>query len=151
MARWLGIDHGVKRIGVAVGDTVSRIASPVELLLAGSVDVPARIAELAEEYAAVGVVVGWPLNADGSEGRQSRLAQRFAATVVDRTHLDVRLWDERLSSFQADRQLQGRLTRKKKKRRHDALAAAVMLRDFLALDGPDSAPRPLEPGQDSSG
>ena len=149
MARWLGIDHGVKRIGVAVGDTVSRIASPVELLLAGAVDVPARIAELAEEYAAVGVVVGWPLNADGSEGRQSRLAQRFAATVVDRTHLDVRLWDERLSSFQADRQLQGRLTRKKKKRRHDALAAAVMLGDFLALDGPDSAPRP--PGQDPSG
>jgi len=151
MARWLGIDHGVKRIGVAVGDTVSRIASPVELLLAGAVDVPARIAELAEEYAAVGVVVGWPLNADGSEGRQSRLAQRFAATVVDRTHLDVRLWDERLSSFQADRQLQGRLTRKKKKRRHDALAAAVMLGDFLALDGPDSAPRPPEPGQDPSG
>ncbi len=151
MARWLGIDHGVKRIGVAVGDTVSRIVSPVELLLAGVVDVPARIAELAEEYAAVGVVVGWPLNADGSEGRQSRLAQRFAAIVVGRTHLDVRLWDERLSSFQADQQLRGRLTRKKKKRRHDALAAAAMLGDFLALDGPDSAPRLQEPEQSPSG
>lgn len=140
MARWLGIDHGTKRIGVAVGETASGIATPVEQLSADAD--AARFAGLAAEYGAAGVVVGWPLNADGSEGRQGRLARKFAAALAEETHLDVRLWDERLSSFEADQRLRGHFTRRQKKSRHDAVAAAAFLGDFLARGGPESAPRP---------
>jgi putative Holliday junction resolvase len=146
MACWLGIDHGTKRIGVAVGRTAAGIASPVETLAVGEADAPGGIARIARDYEAVGVVVGWPLNADGSEGPQARLARQFAETLAEETHLDVRLWDERLSSFEADDRLKGRLTRSQKRRYQDSVAAAAFLADFLKGDGPDSAPRPSEIG-----
>ena len=140
MARWLGIDHGTKRIGIAVGDTSAGIATPLEQVDAAGPGAAERIGELASEYDVVGLVVGWPLNADGTEGRQSRLARRFAAALAARTRLDVRLWDERLSSFEADQRLKGRFTRGQKRRRHDAVAAAAFLEDFLRCGGPESAP-----------
>lgn len=147
MGRWLGIDHGTRRIGVAVGEPASAVATPVAQLSADE-QAPARIAELAEKYAVTAVVVGWPINADGSEGPQGRLARDFALALAESTRLDVRLWDERLSSFEADQRLRGRFTRAQKRRRHDAVAAAAMLGDFLARGGPASASRPeaLEEG-----
>lgn len=144
MSRWLGIDHGVKRIGVAVGDAAGAIVTPLEHLSAGDVDLAGRIAKLAAEYDAVGIVVGWPLLADDSEGPQARLARRFAADLAEQTGLDVRLWDERLSSFEADERMKGRYTRKQKRRRHDAVAAATILEDFFNGDGPASATRPAD-------
>ncbi len=144
MARWLGIDHGTRRVGIAVGDPEAPIVSPLEQAPAALGPLAERIRRLTVEYSAIGVVVGWPLNADGSEGRQGRLARRFAADLAEATGLDVRLWDERLSSFEADQRLKGAMTRKKKRRRHDALAAAAFLEDFLARGGPRSAPRPRE-------
>jgi len=142
MARWLGIDHGTKRMGVAVGEAGTGVASPVEQVPAGMPEAASRIRELAGRYDAAGAVVGWPLNADGSEGRQGRLARVFAVELARQTHLDVRLWDERLSSFEADQRLKAGLTRAQKKRRHDSVAAAAFLEDFLARGGPLSAPRP---------
>ena len=144
MARWLGIDHGTRRIGLAIGDAEAGIASPLEQAPLAMGPLAKRVRELAEEYAAVGVVVGWPINADGSEGPQGRLARRFAAKLAEATGLDIRLWDERLSSFEADQRLKGIFTRKQKRRRHDAVAAAEFLKDFLASNGPDLAPRPAE-------
>lgn len=144
MGRWLAIDHGRKRMGVAVGDSQHGIASPLEGLAATDPDTVGRIAQLAEEYQAAGVVVGWPLKADGTEGAQAKLARAFAAELGERTGLDVRLWDETLSSFEADQRLSGQLTRAKKKRRHDAVAAAAFLEDFLRSGGQRSAPRPGE-------
>ncbi len=146
MTRWIGIDHGTKRIGVAVGDAEGRIATPLEVLSASDVNFVERIKKTAAEYDAVGVVVGWPLLADDSEGPQARLARRFAANLAERTELDVRLWDERLSSFQADERLKGEFTRKQKKRRHDAVAAATILEDFFTGDGPASAHRAADLG-----
>ncbi len=142
MSRWIGIDHGTKRIGVAVGDADGRVSTPLEILSADDVGLVKRIKKIAAEYDAVGVVVGWPLLADDSEGPQARLARRFAADLAGRIGLDVRLWDERLSSFQADERLKGEFTRKQKKRRHDAVAAATILEDFFTGDGPASATRP---------
>ena len=142
MGRWLGIDHGTRRIGIAVGDAVSKIASPLEPPSTGHQEISDRVAALSKEYQARGVVVGWPINANGTEGRQGRLAREFAAALAERTGLDVRLWDERLSSFQADEHLKGQFTRKKKRRRHDAVAAAAILADFLAHNGPELAPTP---------
>ena len=144
MAHWLGIDHGTRRIGVAAGDAETRIATPVTQLAADEKDLHQRIAALASEYGACGVVVGWSINADGTEGAQGRLARRFAAELARSTGLDVRLWDEQLSSFEADDRLRGALTRAQKKRRHDAVAAAAFLADFVARGGPASAPRPAD-------
>lgn len=143
MGRWLGIDHGSKRIGVAAGTTEDQIASPLTMIQTGpGVDVAGRIRQLALEYDVVGIVVGFPLNMDDSEGPQAKLARQMAAELAEATGFDVRLWDERLSSFAADQLLAGKFTRKQKKARQDAVAAASMLADFLASSGPRRAMRP---------
>jgi len=146
MPRWLGIDPGEKRIGVAVGGTGVRIASPVGVVPAqprrAAID---RIRAYAGEYGATGLVVGWPLNMDGTEGPQARQARALAAELAGQTGLDVRLWDERLSSFAADQALAGLLTRDKRKARQDAVAAAAMLQEFLSSGGPETAPGPGDP------
>lgn len=145
--RWLGIDHGTKRIGLAVSDPSGQIASPLDIIPAEPLpQVFERVAELAREYEAGGVVVGWPLNMDDSEGPQGKMARLFAGQLASETGLDVRLWDERLSSCSADAKLAGLYTRKQKKARQDAVAAAAILQDFLAVDGGDSAPRPRDVG-----
>ncbi len=143
--RWVCIDHGTERLGVAAGGETDGIATPVEVIPAAPhADALDRIRQLAEAYGAGGIVVGWPLNMDDSEGPQGRLARAFAAELASATGLDVRLWDERLSSFAADRALAGTLTRKKRRARQDAVAAAEILQDFLSSGGPDAAPKPSE-------
>ena len=143
MACWLAIDPGTRRIGVAAGETSLGIASPLETVDAR--DRPcavARIAEIAREYRATGIVVGWPLNMDGTEGPQAEEARRLAQEIAAEVGLDVRLWDERLSSFTPDQALAGKLTRAKRRARQDAVAAGVILEDFLQRDGPACAPSP---------
>ena len=103
-----------------------------------------RIGELARQYRAEGIVVGLPLNMDGSEGPQAAAARQMAEQIAAALHLPVRLFDERLSSFAADQALAGKLTRAKKKARQDAVAAATMLGDFLAANDAPSVPRPGE-------
>ena len=144
MSCWLGIDHGTKRLGIAAGGR-DGIASPLAVISAQPADRAIdEIRKIASKYGASGIVVGWPLNMDDSEGPQGKLARQLACRLAEATKLDVRLWDERLSSFAADRILAGTGTRKKKKARQDAVAAATMLQDFLAVGGPESAPRPDE-------
>ncbi len=143
MGRWLGIDYGSRRIGIAAGDSDNRIASPLEVILAEPYHLAVeRIRKLAAEYTVAGIVVGWPLNMDDTEGPQGKLVRKIALELAASTGLDVRLWDERLSSFQADQELAGMFTRKKKKQRQDAHAAAAILSDFFASDGPSCAQRP---------
>jgi putative Holliday junction resolvase len=137
--RWLALDLGDKRTGVAVGDEESRIASPVEVIelpLAEGARGEAllrAIALAAREHGADGVVVGLPLNMeDASEGPQAKKARAFGDRVAQATGLEVRYQDERLTSAEADwRMAQSGLTRKQKKGRRDALAAAAMLEEFL--------------------
>jgi putative Holliday junction resolvase len=133
MSSWLGIDHGTKRIGVAVGDAASGIATPVEVVSAKPADAAvARIVQLAREYGVEGMVVGLPINMDGTEGPEAAAARQFAAAIEKAGAAQVHMFDERLSSFAADQLLAGRLTRKKRRARQDAIAAATMLTDFLA-------------------
>jgi len=140
MGLWLGIDPGTRRVGVAAGNTDDGIASPLTAVPAGRA--AEEIERLAAEYQAEGLVVGWPLNMGDTEGPQGRHARQFAAELARSTGRDVRLWDERLSSFAADQKLAGRLTAGKRKARRDALASAAMLEDFLARAGPRAAPTP---------
>jgi putative holliday junction resolvase len=147
MSRWLAIDPGDKRLGVAVGSTGEGIATPLDVIPAHPEDQAIRkILHYAREYQADGLVVGWPLNMDDTEGPQGKSARDMAVRLREQTGLDVRMWDERLSSFSADQALAGLWSRKKKKARQDAVAAAAILQDFLAQGGPDAAPRPEELG-----
>ncbi|MCE5277721.1 MAG: Holliday junction resolvase RuvX [Planctomycetaceae bacterium] len=140
---WLGVDHGDVRIGLAGGDAGRGIASPLKVIPAQPPEAVApAIIKLAQEYNAGGIVVGLPLNMDDSEGPQAKLARDFALMLQQATGLDVRLWDERLSSFAADKTLAGHMTRGKRRAIQDAIAAAEILQDFFACDGPDAAPRP---------
>lgn len=141
MTRWLGIDHGTRRMGLAVADSLAAISSPLTQIPASPLpQCIHRILEAVGEYGADGIVVGWPLNDDGSEGPQAKLAREFAMQLAAETTLEVRLWDEHLSSFAADQKLRGLYTRGQKKQRHDSVAAAEFLEDFLRVGGPFSAP-----------
>ncbi len=143
MGRWLGIDHGAKRIGVAAGGTSDAIASPLAVIPAEPLaEAIRKILDLAWQYQVEGIVVGLPLNMDGTEGPQALKAREMAKALAGACKLDVRLWDERLSSFSADKALAGQYTRAKRKARQDAVAAAAFLADFLSHDGPRTAARP---------
>ena len=131
--RYLAVDVGGKRTGLAVGDTLTRMAMPVEVL-----HVPRgpalldAIAKAVKAHAPDAIVMGLPLNMDGSEGPAVVQARAFADEVRARTGLPVHLQDERLTSFEADQRMarSGR-TRGEKKELRDALAAAALLEDFL--------------------
>lgn len=131
--RYLAVDVGGKRTGLALGDTLTRMAMPVEVL-----HVPRgpalldAIVKAVKSHAPDAIVMGLPLNMDGSEGPAVEQARAFAAEVRARTGLEVHLQDERLTSFEADQRMarSGR-TRGEKKELRDALAAAALLEDFL--------------------
>ena len=147
MSVWLGIDHGTRRIGIAVGDTTAAIATPLEVIAAEpESEAIATIGRLANKFHAGGLVVGWPLNMDDTEGPQAKLCRDLARRLAADLKLDVRMWDERLSSFAADQALAGKFTRKKKRARQDAVAAAAFLQDFLSAGGPESASNPEQLG-----
>jgi len=131
--RYLAVDVGGKRTGLAVGDTLTRMAMPVEVLhVPRGPELLEAVAKAARAHAPDAIVMGLPLNMDGSEGPAVVQARAFAAEVSARTGLEVHLQDERLTSFEADQRMArtGR-TRGEKKELRDALAAAALLEDFL--------------------
>jgi putative Holliday junction resolvase len=139
MTSYLGIDYGTKRIGIAAGDDVTRLASPITTLAAHDrTDRDAEsVASIADDYGAAAFVLGLPLNMDGTEGPQAKLVRAFGAALAKRTGMAVHYVDERLSSYAADDLLRpADLTRKKKKNVQDAVAAAVILQSFLSEPEP---------------
>jgi len=134
MPRWIGVDYGTRRIGLALSDPDQKIASPAaNLHAAGSPSTDARLVlEWAATYEAGGFVVGLPLNMDGSEGPQALVSKEFAQELQRQAGLPVHLWDERLSSVQADAYLAAAGVRHSRRAsRRDALAAQVILQSFL--------------------
>jgi putative Holliday junction resolvase len=131
---YCGIDHGTKRIGLAIGNPEGAIASPLAGVDArGPADqVIRRLLDATADFDVAEWVVGLPLNMDGTEGPQAQLVRRFGDHLAGATNKPVHYWDERLSSDTADALLsQSDLTRGKKKSRHDAVAAQVMLQSYL--------------------
>ena len=134
MTRYLGIDHGSRRIGLAVGDSRTTIASPLATIKArGRADDDVRaIRESISNYDIDAFVVGLPLNMDGTEGPQAKLTRRFGKELARATELPVHYWDERLTTNAArELMILGELTRKQRKNRVDRVAAQVMLQSFL--------------------
>ena len=143
MTRWAGIDYGRRRIGLALSDPGEKIASPGGVLDAvGTVSGDARqVLGGAAETEVEGFVVGLPLNMDGSRGPQAQLSQNLADQLGRLGSLPVELWDERLSSFQADELLQSTgLTPARQKKLRDAVAAQVILQLFLDARRPRQEP-----------
>jgi len=128
--RYLAIDLGQKRTGLAVCDEGETIACPLAVLQGRSIVGP--ILEIIEKEQIDAVVLGLPLNMDGTEGAQAKLVRGFGEQIGLEINLPIYFQDERLSSFEAEKKLSGHgLTHKKKKRRLDAIAAAAILQSFL--------------------
>lgn len=140
--RYLAIDLGDKRTGLAIGDSVTTVVAPAGLIemaigeRAGESLLDALCAAIEDRVGAASkadLVFGLPLNMDGTEGPRARLVREFAARLGARTGRTVHFQDERLTSSEADWSMaRSGLTRGQKKQRRDQLAAAAILRDFLA-------------------
>lgn len=131
--RILALDHGTKRIGVAVSDELKMIAQPLEFIPAEEAE-PAmrRLLEILKEKEVEQIVVGMPRNMDGSFGPAADKVKEFVAQIRAVTQIPVRTWDERLTSAQANRvMIEANVRRDKRKEKVDAMAAAVLLQSFL--------------------
>jgi len=129
--RYLAIDYGDKRTGLAVCDRDETIASPLAVI-EGQKNLLKKIQDIVTAENIDAVVLGLPLNMDGSPGQRVKLVRRFAENL--KTHLNIPIYfhDERLSTFAAQTALApAELTREKKKKRLDAVAAADFLQAFL--------------------
>src|SRR5690349_11216395 len=115
--RILALDHGTKRIGVAVSDEMKMIAQPLEFILAEPfVDFLTRLKEILREKEAELILVGMPRNMDGSYGPAALKVQDFVAALKGAVPVPIKTWDERLTSAQANRFLiQGNVRRDKRK------------------------------------
>lgn len=129
--RYLAIDYGMKRTGLAICDASETISSPLAVLH-GHKDLIPQIERIVASEGVGGVVLGLPLNMDGTEGPQARQVLAFAKELGKRIPVPIHLQDERLSSFEAEQKLQDiGLSRGKRRERLDALAAAEILQAFL--------------------
>ncbi len=131
--RYLGIDLGRARIGLALADDVLRSARPLRAVERRNeaADLGA-IGIVAQEYEVTRAVVGLPLNMDGTEGPSARLARTFAPRLASALGVPVDLFDERLSTFEAEDRLRSRgVSSRDMKALVDAEAAAVILQGWL--------------------
>lgn len=131
--RVLGIDLGTRRIGVALSDGLGLTAQPHRVLArhGGQRDLDG-IAALVRETGATAVVIGLPLDPDGTEGRAARAARAFAARLRAALAIPVELYDESFSTVEAEEVLlRADLSRARRKQVVDKLAAAVILQRWL--------------------
>jgi putative holliday junction resolvase len=134
VGRLLGVDWGERRIGLALSDESQVLAQPLTTLTRrpGKRFPMQRLLAAARDHRVVGVVVGLPLEADGTEGESARSARTLAEAVAARSGLPVELVDERMTTarvLQAVREMGGRTRGRKEE--VDALAAALLLQQYL--------------------
>jgi len=129
----LGLDLGTKTIGVAVSDGLRYTATPLETIARTKFTADAaRLLALITENQAVGLVLGLPLNMDGSEGPRAQSTRAFARNLAQKTPLPVVFWDERLSTSAVTRMLIEADTRRDRRTEVvDKLAASYILQGFL--------------------
>ena len=129
----VGLDLGTKTIGVAVSDPDRRLATAVETIQRKAFRADAaRLMAIAAERAAVGFVLGLPINMDGSEGPRAQSTRAFARNLAQLTDLAIALWDERLSTSAVERELIGLdVSRAKRAEVIDQHAAIFILQGAL--------------------
>ena len=141
--RILGLDYGTKTVGVAVSDPLKMTAQPLETIERKPPtklrQTLARIEAILEEYGAAGerdrielIVLGYPKNMNNSEGDRCEATQAFKEDLERRTGLEVVLWDERLTTVEAERILMDSGVRRENRKTYiDKMAAAVILQNYL--------------------
>lgn len=131
IGRLIGLDVGGKRIGVAVSDEGQILSSPFCMVESGKRSID-EIGRIARETGAVAIVAGLPTGMSGREGTQAAETRRFADLVGESLDLPLSYWDERLTSSQAERMLvEAGMRRKDRRGQIDALAASLMLQNYL--------------------
>ncbi len=131
--RLMGLDVGDKRIGIALSDEGALIASPRETLeRSGNRKDIRHMLDLARREEVSEIVVGMPFSLDGSLGPQAHKVERFVEALKSETDIRVTTWDERLSTVSAERALlEGDVSRAKRKKTIDRVAAALILQGYL--------------------
>lgn len=130
--RALGLDVGERRIGLAAGDSAAGLAVPAGFVeRRGDERDYEAVILAAKERDSDTVVVGMPLSMNGRRGPQADATQDFIDALVERTSLNVRTWDERLTSVEADHRLRGAGPGAKRKGAQDSMAASIMLQAFM--------------------
>jgi putative Holliday junction resolvase len=135
--RFLGFDVGEKTIGLSLSDANRTIASPFQTLHRTKWKQDAEILlKIIKDYTIVGMVVGLPLNMDGSEGPRCQSIRQFVANLLTLIDLPICFWDERLSTMAVTRTLlEADLSRVKRKKVVDKMAAAYILQGLLDAFG----------------
>lgn len=135
--RVLGIDFGKARLGIALSDPMQMLASPLPFLPAAkSLDatVQALLALIAAKGPIVKIIVGLPLHLSGNESPMSILTRTFAEKLEDAAQIPVVLWDERLTTAQAEKSLKSMgKNRKKRAALKDSESAAILLQSYLDM------------------
>ncbi len=131
--RLIGIDAGTKTLGLALSDVSRFIASPLETIQRTKFTADAtRLLQIAAEHNIAGFVLGWPVNLDGTIGPRAQATRAFARNVNKLTPLPIFLWDERLSTAEAERMLiAADASRKRRADVIDKLAATIILQGAL--------------------
>jgi len=133
----LGLDVGDRRVGIACADTEVRIATPVDVVVRASFDDDTRaIDRFVHAYGVAQLVVGLPRNMDGTRGAQAEAVVAYAEKIGRALSRPVVFWDERLTTLEAARRVHETGVRGTKSRRGlDAIAAAVILQDYMDAQG----------------
>jgi len=129
----LGIDPGTKTLGLAISDTTRLIATPLETIRRGKFSLDAEyLLNIYEQNQASALIVGLPINMDGSHGPRTQSVRDFCANLLKLRDLPIFLWDERLSTMAVTRgMLDADMSRKKRKDNVDKLAASYILQGVL--------------------
>ncbi|MBI5546894.1 MAG: Holliday junction resolvase RuvX [Deltaproteobacteria bacterium] len=133
MARAMGLDVGDKTVGLALSDALGITAQGLPTVQRKSLEADLdAIMAICRENDVERLVVGLPLNMDGSEGPRAEICRRFGDRLSERSGLPVEYWDERLTTAQAERVLlEADLSRRKRKKVIDRLAAQVILQAWM--------------------
>ena len=140
MRRLIGIDPGSKTVGIALSDVMRMVASPAEGIKRSKfINFATRLEAFIKAQEVCGIVVGLPLNMDGSIGPSAQSASQLAENLAQRLDIPVALWDERLSTAAVERTLiEADLSRRRRAEVVDKLAATYILQgalDYLAQKG----------------
>lgn len=129
----IGLDLGKARVGIAMSDILGILASPYKTLQSKGLERDVEyIASLSKEYQADVIVIGLPLNMDGSESEMTLYAKNFAECLKEKVSAKIVLQDERLTSVEAEEYLNETNTRgKKRKQVLDQVAACIILQTYL--------------------
>lgn len=131
--RLLGLDVGTKTIGLAVSDSIGMTATPIETIARTKFTADAaRLTTIITERKIGGLVIGLPINMDGSEGPRCQSTRQFAANLLTKLDLPMAFWDERLSTAAVERQMiEADMSRRRRAETVDKAAAAYILQGAL--------------------